>query len=534
MADTLAQFAKLLKPIGGKPDNLVAIKVHPRSVSITEVHLGAAHIEVKCLNSTELPRAVDVKNIGRSQDMIVEAIRTLKEETPLTTIDAAISIPSHLIQMRIINLPYVTEKELAKEAKNIEFWIENEPDIEKMENPFIEYQPIVISENDDLARVLLCFAETAAIQPWVDLLLAAHLNPVFIDPEVLSLVNLRINTLPLDEQKQNQAIIQISPHECQCIAFSRTKIHRVKLEISEFDLVLLEYAEQVSDITSPFWDDVMGRVTKTVKQAMLYLQEEQDFQPFATVHFASEYAQCENTIALLKDHFTLAPVVLWNPLVNLRLNKAADMKEHPNPSMLASIFGTASQRLNIYGKDGRSNISINMLPKHKILRRNRQLAIISRTFRRIFASTAIALGLWIIGLSLPQYISSLSAIRNFENLKTEAETTQSQFDAATAGLKEAARNIDQMRMLQNPSGKTYLLETLPDLMPEGAELKELHVKNSSKIELEGYANSDKAVFVFENELALSGLIKNITLNTKQNANDGLIAFTLSGDLGITE
>ena len=90
--------------------------------------------------------------------MIADAIRAAKNEANLTAVDASISIPGQIIQTRIINLPFMSAKELTKEARDIDFWIENEPDLAKLENPVIEYQILVMAENDDLTRVftMLC------------------------------------------------------------------------------------------------------------------------------------------------------------------------------------------------------------------------------------------------------------------------------------------------------------------------------------------------------------------------------------------
>ena len=51
MANTLAQFAKLLKPIGGKPDMVVAIKIHPRAISLVELRFAGNRIDVITLHS---------------------------------------------------------------------------------------------------------------------------------------------------------------------------------------------------------------------------------------------------------------------------------------------------------------------------------------------------------------------------------------------------------------------------------------------------------------------------------------------------
>ena len=133
---------------------------------------------------------------------------------------------------------------------------------------------------------------------------------------------------------------------------------------------------------------------------------------------------------------------------------------------------------------------------------------------------------------LPQFLESQRVGRDFENLRAEAETITVRLEGATNGLKEAGRNIDLMRTVRNPSGKTYLLETLPDLMPDGAELASMSVVDSNVIEITGFAQSDKVIFFFQNEIAASGLISDISVNTNQV--DDLIQFTLNGTLAITE
>jgi Tfp pilus assembly PilM family ATPase len=534
VANTLTQIAKLLKPLGGQPDQVVAIKVHHQAVSLVEIRIVGNRIDVITLHSINLPRAVDFSNIQRSQDMIADAIRGVKEKAKLTAVDASICIPGSIAQLRIVNLPYMSLKELAKEARETEFWVENEPDLAKYETPIIEYQVLITSENDDLTRVLLVYAEENLIQPWMDLVLASHLNPVYLDPEGLALANLRHATLPLDEQRQNQVIVQINSTDCQCIAFERNKVHRVKLEISEFDLVLLEQAEEAGILEGEFWDEVAGRVANIIKQALLYLQEEQDFQPFTMVYLVSEYARCQNIIPILDKHLDLAPISLWNPLETVGFTKevTAYAETYENPSVLASLFGVALQKLNIYDEKLPTIMSVNMLPQYKALRRNRQMGVMSVTLTRSFAAIVLLMGIWSFGITLPQFLESQRVSRDFENLKTEAERIQVQLEGATNSLKEAGRNIDRMRLIRNPSGKTYLLETLPDLMPEGAELESMNITESMKINITGFAKNDKAIFFFQNELASSGLVKSIMVNTQSD--DDLIAFTLDGTLAIVE
>lgn len=536
MAQFLAQIAKMLKPLGGQADVLVAVKIHAQAVSVAELRLSQNRIDVITLDSIALLRPVDFKNIARHQDMIADAIRKLKTQAKLTAVDASIAIPCHAIQIRLVNLPYMSVKDLAIDAKDIDFWIESEPDLAKIDDPIVNYQVLVSSEDDDLTRVLLCFAPAAAIKPWIDIILAGHLNPVFVEADSTALINLRQATLEGEERGKAQAIIQISPHGSQCIAFEPGKMQSIKLEISAFDLVLIEEGEDAESLDGEFWDEIAARIANIIKQALLFLQEEQDFQPFAQVHFVSEYSRCAKIIPLLHRHLDIAPLALFDPLKSLAFTEAtrASAALHANPSRLASVLGSGLQRLGIYGGiyGGGRHAAVNMLPARKILARNRQLSIIARVLRRGLVASIIVLALWTGGIILPSLIESQRISRDFDNVKASADRITNQLNVLQNTLKTAGLDLEQMRVMTQSSGKVFFMETLADLIPDGVELATLKLTQSDRIELTGYASMSQSILILQNELTASGLMTGIVVETEDS--DGLIAFTLGGRLGITE
>ncbi len=68
--------------------------------------------------------------------------------------------------------------------------------------------------------------------------------------------------------------MHVSGDRIELIAFAAQRFHVLKLEISEFDQVLLSEIEDVSDTTGEFWDEVGGRIANTMKQAVMLLHEE--------------------------------------------------------------------------------------------------------------------------------------------------------------------------------------------------------------------------------------------------------------------
>ena len=273
--------------------------------------------------------------------MVVDTLRTMHERDRYAAQDAGIIIPSGIVTLRQINLPFMSPAELAKEAKDISFWQDAEPDIGKLEDPFVSYHTLISSENDDLTRVVVGFAETTSLRPWSDVLLAAHLNPVHIDLEPVALANFLYASLSREEKRQSQAILHITQNRIEVIAFQYNKFHTVKLEISEFDHVLLTEVEDIEDPTGEFWDEVGARTGNTLKQAILFLQEEQDFPPFSVIHVAVDALRDRNLMTLLDRGFTLAPITLWDPTERAQLSQPVTqlLSKVGNVSGFGSSFG---------------------------------------------------------------------------------------------------------------------------------------------------------------------------------------------------
>jgi len=534
MPNLLAKITKGLKPIGGKIDAVAAIKVHHQEISIAEIRTSGKNIQVTTLGNIRLPRPVDPAAIHLNQDMIADCIRSLKDQLNLTVVDAAIVIPGQIIQFRQINLPYLSPKELTRETTDMTFWIEHEPDLEKFEDPILSFQTLQSSEDDDLTRILFTFAERAHIQPWIDIVLAAHLNPVFLESNALSMINLRFITLPVEEQRQVQMIIQLDRHFCQCMAFERNHMHRIKLEISEFDLVLLDQARETQPLDGDFWEEVSCRVARIIREAILYLKEEQDFELPAKVYLVSEYDRCENILPLLSKQFDLAPLIMWNPFQGISLSPQANAcaDEHGNPSKFASILGASLQKLGIYGEKKHIPFSTNMLPSHETLKRNRQISVISTTFSRSLMISIFLLAGWTAGFIVPQYIDSERISRDYKSLKFNSEHLNAQIKETTETLQKIGQEIEIMQTLQTSSFRTSFLETLPDLLPDGMELASLEMNQSNEIIITGFAMVEQAIPAFQQELRQSGYMDQSTVETMKDKN--FLSFTLIGRLSKTE
>ena len=201
MARSLTKLATILRPIGGGTDDLVAVKLHHNAITLAEVRHKSNVIKIDQLASATLPHNIEPTNTARQQEMIRDTIIGLGEQAGFSTRDVAMIVPGDVVQ---IEIPYITPTELESEAKDPNFWSEQEPDIGKLQDPYIAYDTLVSSEDDDLTRVIVGYAETAQMQQWSDILLAARLNPVHLELEPVALADYVHASLPVEERSKKR------------------------------------------------------------------------------------------------------------------------------------------------------------------------------------------------------------------------------------------------------------------------------------------------------------------------------------------
>ena len=529
MGKTLTSLAQILKPIGGGTDEIVAVKLHPNAVSVAEIRDTGKTIFIDNLATVALPRRLDLANIHKQSDMISDTLRTMREQGIFAAQDAALILPSGAVALRQLNLPYMTPAELAKEGRYVDFWAETEPDIAKIEDAFFNYHVMVSSENDDLTRVLFAYGDEANLRQWSDILLAAHLNPVYLDLEPVALANYRHATLPRDEKNQSQAILHISENRIELVAFENSRFQSVKLEVNEFDQVLLNEIEAVESPEGDFWEEVGGRLANSLKQAVLYLQEEHDFSTFSVVYIACDSFVAGNVLKLFDKHFSLAPVALWNTLDGVTASKSTTdfASQIGNKSAFAAAFGTGMRHLGTFGDKESSLFHLSLLPQANTLRRNRQFGVISRSLSKSWVLLFVLLCLW-IGLHVPPFLQSQIESRGVDPIRSEANNINIQLESVNSQLQALDGQITVIKSVQQRRGRILLTETLPDLVPSGVELDSFQIQNDTELLITGTGRDKENINLFMSELTTSGLVESPDVSTGYDEINDLHQFELTG------
>ena len=124
MAKTLTKLASFFRPLGGGSDDLVAVKLHRRAITVAEIRHNSNVINIDTIGSAPLAHDLQGARITRQHDMIADTLHGMREGGLFSARDAGIIIPSGVVTLRQFNLPYLTAAELTRESKDVAFWVE--------------------------------------------------------------------------------------------------------------------------------------------------------------------------------------------------------------------------------------------------------------------------------------------------------------------------------------------------------------------------------------------------------------------------
>ena len=153
-----------------------------------------------------------------------------------------------------------------------------------------------------------------------------------------------------------------------------------------------------------------------------------------------------------------------------------------------------------------------MLPQSATLRRNRQLGVMTRTMFAMWVATFLLMAAWTGGLVMPAFLQSQADSRGFEGIKAEAEASQARIGQINEAVTLLDTTIETLNAVSRQRGKAYIIETLPDLVPEGVEMSSYLLNNETELLLRGAANSPAVVQLFVSELQNSGLVEQPALS----------------------
>jgi Tfp pilus assembly protein PilN/Tfp pilus assembly PilM family ATPase len=477
--------------------------------------------------------------IGRSpvQDnfnYLADQISAAAKEAGIDGVDAGISIPHSLFDVRILQLPYMEEAELAEEAEEPEFWEEFDPELTNLVGRVVRHQILYANEGEDRTDVMIASLPVGELERYRSLMLEANLIPVFVENELFSLVNGIYARMSTDERYKPFFAVHLCPGNNQIVVHYRGRLYMHKINISDFDEALLMELERVDEVEGDFWEEVAIRVSEQVKQAIAFLVETYDVQRPDKLFLVSEYREVENFYFLLHERLGTARVVIYDAMDDVEVpnehQKYVDF--FANPSIFTTAMGLATQGLNVEGRSlshmHSRLISMNFLEDAPRIRRNRQLAAVNRILSLAIVAVILFSGTVLGVNTVPAYLQTREASTQYDAAAGAARAEALRRQVNEKKLTEINQVITDIRANSANRGYGVFLSKLPALLPPGAELQKLEIDAKDGVTMAGLALENEDINRLKRNLRTAKILRrDPTVETEKDGDFWRFSMTLT-------
>ena len=525
---------------GLKTSNLV-VKLAPNHWFLAEISTSEAGPRIENLHSYALPKQIDSNNPHHDFDILQLALTDLVVKNGYVGRDVTVLLPSSSCSTNTYTVPFdINDRADLKEFKICEqdkdFWQEFDPDLQDCKAPSFSSQYLATGDETGTSQMFVSWASQELLNKYINLIVQSRLFPVSLMPELQGILNILVPQLEKIEQQTYYGVLHLARGRSKLFAVSHDRIVTANLNIAELDEELVDEIEDVDEISGDFWGEVGSRFGSSLKQAALYLQEQEGVPAFKTIYVISEASRYENMITLLRSHFNLCALRVWQPLNLISKNEAMTSEALaiiPNQSIWASLVGGGmvgltkpSVRVKI---DSIARYQLNLHPNLLTLCANRAYKRFASIFNRCTVGLIAIQVVVFISYFLPNYLNDNNIIKNGQRDYALMQSKVREVES----LNQVIGNLSSKQMTLNNANsdqsKSNFVTILPSLLPVGVELSNMAV-DDTKIKIEGYSLSPSGVQIFLNNISKSDLIKSPTLRLS-TPEGGKIAFLIEGPTG---
>lgn len=535
----LAGAVQIAGPLLRRQERIIAVKLHPDAVSVVQLHPTMVDWELERIVSWSLDNPIGRGSVQDNYPYLVDQISAAAEAAGVDGVDAGISIPASLFDVRILTLPYMEEAEIAEEAEEPEFWEEFDPEMSNLLGKVVRYQILYTSEAEDKTEVLVATLSVGELERYRSLLIDANLIPVFIENELFSLINGIYARMTTDERYKPFTIVHLCPGNNLVVSHLRGRIYTHAINISDFDEALLMELEGVEEVAGDFWEEVAIRVSEQVKQSIAFMSETYDVPRPEKVFFVSEYREIENFEFLLHERLDTTRIVVFDAMDDVEVpsehQKYIDF--FSNRSIFTTAIGLATQGLNIEGKSHgdlhNRLISMNFLADAPRIRQNRQLAAVNRILSIAIVSVMIFSGTVLSINTIPAYLQTREASAAYDAAAGAAQAESLRRQVNEKKMVELNKTINAIRTNASARGHTIFLEKLPEMMPVGTELQSLEIDEGKGVIMEGLALKNDDINQLKKNLRTAKILRRDP-EVETEKQDDYWRFTMTLSLSRTE
>lgn len=524
----------------GPQTNLV-LKLAPSYWLLAEVFLDKDKPVVKNLIHSPLARQVDPNKPNIDLELLQDSLVKLIDANGFDGRDVSILLPSSCSITHTHTVPFDLQKnadikEFRVSAQEKEFWQEFEPEVQDCKTPVFGAQYLAPGAEEGTSQVFMSWANQDLLNKYIDLALSARLNPVALIPELQAVLNLLIPQLDRLEREGYFGLLHLARGRSKLLAVGTERIVSANLNISDLDEELLDEIESVEDVSGEFWAEVGARLGSSLKQAVMYLREQEGVPPVRNIYVISEAAKCDNILALIKSNFNLGSLKGWQPLSQLQVDTASvapAVKAISNQTVWASMVGAGMQGLQAekltIATDDVPRFQLNLHPQRNRLFHNRRYRAIAKKTNWVSFAVGALFACWLAIDFAPNYFRLNLLVSGSKSELQTLSNKQQELQSLSATAQATEHQIQALRGADVENAKSRFVLILPSLLPNGVELSEMTVTDS-KISISGVATNSSGAQAFLSNINNANLIKSPLLELTR-AGEGRTAFLIEGLTG---
>ena len=533
-------FASLFKK--AEPSNLV-LKLAPNCWLLSEISKdkkGAPF--VKNLIQFPLPRQVDPNRPNIDLEILQDSLVKLVDENGLDGRDVAVLLPSSFSATRTYNVPFDVEKksdlkEFLISSQEKEFWQEFDPEVQECKLPIFDTQYLAPGEEEGTSHIFVSWASQEILNKYIDLALSARLQPVALIPELQAVLNLLIPQLDRLEREGFFGILHLARGRSKLLAVSPERIASAQVNISDLDEELLDEIESVEDVSGEFWAEVGARIGSSLKQAVMYLREQEGVPPLRNIYVISEANKIDNMLSLVKANFNLGTLKGWQPLNQIGKNSltiAPALGVISNQTVWASLVGGGLQILRprrmVVANNEQPRFQLNLHPQRDRLFANRQYKSIAKKSNWVSFAFLSIFSCWLVLGFAPQYFRMEREISGSQTSLQSVRQKRDELQALVSSSQSNQAQLDGLLKADTPNSKSRLVMTLPSLLPNGVELSEMHFDELT-VSIKGFSATGSGAQGLLSNINDAQLIRAPLLKILSRS-DGRINFSIDGSPGL--
>jgi len=516
----IEQISHLIKSRINSPNKIFVLKLTVDAWVGGVTSFNDGDLTVHKLIWHPLPKKIDPNKPSIDIEILQTSLFELVQKYELIGYDVAFSLASSIADLKMLMVPFdlsnkLDQKEFLANSKDKVFWQEFDAEIIDLKFPIFSYQYTAHAEDEGSSLIHATWADQRAINICIEFLLSAQLYPILIAPETQAIYNHLFRQLERLEKEAFFGILHLAPGRSQLMVIGPERFVHAKLNISELDEVLLEEVEEIDGVEGPFWVEVGARLGNALKQAFLYLKEEERIPPIRNIYVVSESSKVANTTLLLSRNFNLSNLKSYPPLNTIsQIISVANEPRIENQSIFSSILGLGLQDISPtkypLNKDSniQSPIRLNLHPHIRTIINNRRLA---KLIKNINFVTTLIVGLatiWTVIYLLPAYIINQSQLQQYQIVDKTLIKQEQAISALQAKNKKYDEDIAVLLNAKKGASKSRLMTLLPKIVPAGVELDSFTVTPES-ISITGRATSSAAAQTFYNAISDNELATNL-------------------------